>query len=184
MRASRVVRVVIPVCVVLAVVVVAVAVLTARPDQQHAQRNVNAAWTPLAGDLDQRYLVLVAADDRVRGLSGPVRELADSVHTALARWQDAEKGKDVDVQVRAANDLEALSRRLVGAAHASERVRSDAGAARAVDAFASTPAPGDKIAAYNAAVRTYAHERRGPVRGIVSTLLGNDDIPAFEPATA
>jgi hypothetical protein len=184
MRAWRVVRVILPILVVLVVVVGVVAVFTARPDQRAAKRDVNAAWSPLADDLNQRYLLLVAADNAVRGLSGPVRELGDTLHTALERWQVVNQRRSIEPQVRAANTLVALSRRLVAAASASDRVQKDDAAKKAVDAFSSAPTPGERVAAYNAAVRRYARERRGPVRGIVAGLLGHDDIPAFEPAIA
>jgi hypothetical protein len=40
------------------------------------------------------------------------------------------------------------------------------------------------VKAFNGAVRKYARERRGPVRSVVASLLGNHGVPAFEPATA
>ncbi len=117
-------------------------------------------------------------------LSGPVRELADSVRSALDRWQSAASRKNVEAQVRAANTLEAAGRRLVAAAHASDRVKTDADAKAAIDAFAADTTSGDRVKAFNDAVQKYARERRGPVRSVVASLLGNPDIPAFEPATA
>ena len=116
MRVWRVLRVILPLVIVLVVVAGVVAVLSARPDQQRAKRTVDRAWTPLSNDLAQRYLLLTAADEKVRGLSGPVHDLAESVHTALERWQAAATRKSVESKVRAANTLEALGRRLVAAA--------------------------------------------------------------------
>jgi hypothetical protein len=171
------------VCVVLAVVIALVAVFSARPDQQDAKRDVGAAWQPLADDLNERYILLVAADNEVRQVPGPVSELADDVHSALQRWRRASERNSIEPQVRAANTLEALSRRLVAAATVSQHVQTDEKAKRAVDAFSSAPTPGARVATYNAAVRRYAQERSGPVRGLVATVLGHDEIPAFEPAT-
>ncbi len=184
MRAWRVVRLLLPLVIVLVVVAGVVAVLTARPDQQDAKRSVDRAWTPLAHDLQQRYFLLTAADEKLLGLSGPVRELADDVHDALDRWQSAASHKNVEPQVRAANTLEALGRRLVAAARVSDRVKANADSTNAVNAFAGDSMSGDRVKAYNDAVRKYARERRGPVRGIVASVLGNPEIPAFEPAAA
>src|SRR6266576_1183049 len=123
MRAWRVVRLLLPFVIVLVVVAGVVAVLSARPDQQNAKRSVDRTWSPLSNDLNQRYLLLSAADDKVLALPpGPVRDIADSVHSALDGWQAATTRKSVEPQVRAANTLEALGRRLVAAARASDRV--------------------------------------------------------------
>src|SRR4051794_23098098 len=121
MRAWRVVRLLLPLVIVLVVVAGVVAVLSARPDQQDAKRSVDRAWSPLADDLRQRYFLLTAANEKVLGLSGPVRDIADGVHGALDRWQAAASRKSVEPQVRAANTLEALGRRLVAAARVSDR---------------------------------------------------------------
>jgi CDP-diacylglycerol pyrophosphatase len=184
MRAWRVVRVLLPLVIVLVVVAGVVAVLSARPDQQDAKRNVQRAWAPLANDLTHHYVVLTDADKKVLDLSGPVRELAADVRTALDRWQTAVSRKSVAEEVRAANALEAVGRRLVGAARVSNRVKADAATKSAVDAFALDQLSGDRVNAFNDAVRKYARERRGPVRSVVASLLGNQDIPAFEPAPA
>ena len=183
MRAWRVLRVLLPLVIVVLVVAGVVAVLSTRPDQQDAKRNVERAWAPLSNDLTKHYLLLAAADQKVLDLSGPVRELAADVRTALDRWQAASR-KSVEAQVRAANALEAVGRRLVAAARVSNRVKADAETKKAVDAFAGDTLSGDRVKAFNDAVRKYARERRGPVRGAVASLLGNHDIPAFEPAPA
>jgi hypothetical protein len=183
MRVWRVVRITLPVFIVLAIVFGLVAVFTTRPDQQHAKRQVNEAWAPLAENLNRRYVLLVAADEKVRGVPGPVRQLADSVRNALQRWQAAGQRPSIEPQVRAANMLEALGRRLIAAATQSDRVQADQDVKAAVADFSQAATAGERVAAYNAAVRRYARERRGPVRGLVASVLGHDDIPAFEPAT-
>src|SRR3954447_5757326 len=184
MRVWRVVRILLPFVIVLVVVAGVVAVLSARPSQQNAKRTVDRAWTPLSNDLKQRYVLLSAADDKVLALSGPVRELADAVHTALGHWQTAAIRDNVEPQVRAANTLEALGRRMVAASLASDRVKADAATLSAVNKFADDAMSKERVTAFNNAVRKYARERRGPVRGIVASVLGNPDIPAFEPALA
>jgi len=184
MRAWRVVRILLPLVIVLVVVAGVVAILSARPDQQGAKRDVERAWAPLSTDLTHHFVLLAAADQKVLALSGPVRELADDVRLALDQWRAAASRKNVDEQVRAANALEAVARRLVAAARVSDRVNKDAATKSAVDKFAKDTVSGDRVRAFNAAVGTYARERRGPLRSVVASFLGNHDIPAFEPAPA
>jgi hypothetical protein len=184
MRAWRVVRILLPLVIVLVVVAGVVAVLSARPDQQGARRDVERAWAPLSTDLTHHFVVLAAADQKVLALSGPVRELADDVRLALDQWRAAGSRKSIEAQVRAANVLEAVARRLVAAARVSNRVNTDAATKSAVDTFAKDTVAGDRVRAFNAAVATYARERRGPLRRVVASFLGNHDIPAFEPAPA
>jgi hypothetical protein len=183
MRVSRILRMLLPFVLVLAVVAVGVAVFTARPDQQGAKRNVDRTWTPLANDLKNRYYLLTAADDKVRALSGPVHEIAENVHDALTRWQTVATGRAVESQVFAANTLEALGGRLVAAARDSDRVKANHDATAAVEAFAGDHPSAARVETFNDAVQKYARERRGPVRGLVAGVFGGHDISAFEPAT-
>ena len=180
----RVLRVLLPLAIVIAVVAAAVSLFTARPDLEHAKRGLDRAWTPVATRLGAHYTLLSAADGKLRGLSGPVRELADDVKVAIVRWQGAVASRDVEAQVHAANDLEALGHRLVATARDSRRVRADAGVSAAVEAYATDPAYATAtttaaVDAFNRAVNTYEQQRRGPVRAVVASLLGDDDIPAF-----
>jgi hypothetical protein len=88
--------------------------------------------------------------------------------------------------VRAANDLEALGRRLVATATESKRVRADAQARAAVQGYATDPgytaaSIDADVDAFNEAVIDYERQRHGPVRGPVAQLLGREDIPTFAP---
>ena len=180
----RVLRVLVPLVVVIALVAAAVSLFTARPDLENAKRTLERAWTPVAQRLGDHYELLTAADGKLHGLAGPVRELADDVRPAILRWQGAVQSRDVDAQVNAANELEALGHRLVATARNSKRARADAAATAAVEAYATDPAYAAAttvaaVDAFNRAVATYAEQRRGPVRGAVASLLGDHDIPAF-----
>jgi hypothetical protein len=173
----RILRVLLPITVVLALVAGAAAVLSARPDLDQAKRRVDRRWEPVAAKLGPHFVRLAAAGEELRGLSGPVRELGDDVQVALRRWQDAVDGHDVDEQVRTANELEALGRRVVAAAATSKRVRASAEARAAVQAYATDPAYtaasiATDVDAFNEAVIRYERERHGPVRGPVASLLG------------
>jgi hypothetical protein len=187
MRVTRVVLYVVVVAVVAAVVVGAVSVITARPQLNDAKQHVNKAWTPLATELGPRYAQLALADAKLQTLSGPVRTLADRVHSALNSWNNAKAHGRVADQVRAANDVEAFSRRLVVAARASERVKSDPEMVSQLDTFANdhtfSAAGIATVATFNEAVKDYEKERNGPVRGVVvSTVLDAPNIPSFAPA--
>jgi hypothetical protein len=180
----RVLRVLLPIAVVLAVVAAAAAVLSARPDLDQAKRRVDRRWEPVAEKLGPHYVRLAAAGDKLRALTGPVRELGEEIDVALRRWQDATAAGDVEHEVRAANELEALGRRVVAAAATSTRVRENAEARAAVQAYATDPAYSAAtiaadVAAFNDAVIRYERERHGPVRGPVASLLGREDIPTF-----
>jgi hypothetical protein len=187
MRVARVVLYILVVAVIAAVVVGTVSVISARPGLNDAKKHVNRAWTPLATELGPRYAQLAVADAKLETLTGPVRQLADRVHAAVNTWNNAKAHGSVSDQVRAANDLEALSRRLVVAARASERVKSDPAMTSAVEAFAGdqtfTAAGGiTTVAAFNQAVKDYEKQRNGPVRGVVATVLNAPAIPSFAPA--
>jgi len=179
MHVLRVVRVLLAVVVVAAVVAAASSVLSARPDLQKAKRSVDSTWSTLAGRLDNRYVLLAAVDDKVRPVPGPIHALIGDVDAALARWHDVRIHSGVAAQVAAANDLEALSRRLVATAAASPRVHGNATVLPALGAFLA-----DKSRAaaddFNHDVVSYEHERRGPVRTVVASFLGDGAIPVLD----
>jgi len=185
MSVLRFLRVLLPLAIVVAAVAAVLSVVSARPDLQDAKRGVDRAWPPLQAQLQPHYSLLSQADAHLQTVTGPVRTLADQVKDGLARWQSAVESGDVAAQVRAANSLEALSRRLVATARTSPRATGDAGSALAVAAFANgaaTVAQGGAVDTFNKAVTAYQKQRRGPVRSVVATMLGDRDIPAFSPA--
>lgn len=177
----RALRVLLPLAIVLAIVAALVAVFTARPDIQRARKNVNEAWSPLSTQLQGRYQLLENVDRQLTFFGGPVHQLAAQVDTSLAAWKHAISTNDVSGEVRAANELEALGRRMVASAQASPQVNANEAVVNAVDAYA-----GDRsfvaAPAFNAAVGSYEKQRRGPIRGMVAAMLRDDDVPAFSPA--
>jgi hypothetical protein len=188
MHVLRVVRVLVVVLIGLVLVAGLTSVFTARPDLQTAKRNVDKTWTTLQADVAAHDRLLGQANDQLRKEQGPIRDLVTDVDAALGRWNSATHGGSVATQVRAANDLEELGRRLVAAARHSPRVAADVAAKQAVDQYAADPdfakATLTTSVAYNKAVAAYEHERRGPVRSLVAKLLRDDEIPAFAPAPA
>jgi hypothetical protein len=179
MHVLRVVRVLVPVLIVAAVVGAGSSVLSARPDLQNAKRNVDTSWSSLSGQLDHRYVLLTAVDDKLRPIPGPIRTLVGDVDGTLARWHDVRGHSAVATQVAAANDVEALARRLVATAAASPRLRNDATVLSALAPFLADPSRAAALA-FNQKVASYEHERRGPVRAVVASVLGDGAIPVLD----
>jgi hypothetical protein len=178
MRTFRVLRVLLPFLLALVVVAVLVLVFTARPNLEHAKSNVNKQWAPLERTLTARYFVLATANASVHNTPGPVHQLVPGMDAALSRWS-ALKGTHAAIaaKVQAANTLESLGRRLVGAARRSPRVQGDARAK--IDAYATAAVP-PAAAAFDRAVRNYQRERTGPAKGTLASLLGYDEIVAYD----
>ena len=179
MHVLRVVRVLLPVLIVAAVVGAGSSVLSARPDLQKAKRNVDTSWSSLSVQLDHRYVLLKAVDDKLRPIPGPIRTLVGDVDGTLARWRDVRTHTGVAAQVAAANDVEALARRLVATAAASPRLRSNATVLSALAPFLADPSRTAALA-FNEKVTSYEHERRGPVRAVVASVLGDGAIPVLD----
>jgi hypothetical protein len=183
MHVLRVVRVLLAVVIVAAIVGAASSVLSARPDLQKAKSNVDTSWSSLSGRLDQRYDLLAKVDDELRPIPGPMRTLVGAVDGAISRWHDVRKAGSVATQVAAANDLEAYARRLVATATTSPRVHDNAAVLSAVADFLSDPSR-NAATGFNTNVVNYEHERRGPVRTVVASVLGDGEIPLLDTSTA
>lgn len=183
MHVLRVVRVLLAVVIVAAVVGAASSVLSARPDLQKAKGNVDTSWSSLSGQLDHRYDLLAKVDDKLRPIPGPMRTLVGSVDGAISRWHDVRSHGSVASQVGAANDLEGYARRLEATAAASPRVHGNAAVVSALGAFLSDPSRG-AATGFNTNVVNYEHERRGPVRTVVASVLGDGEIPLLDTSTA
>jgi hypothetical protein len=179
MHVLRVVRVLLVVLVVAAVVGAGSSVLSARPDLDNAKRDVDGAWTTLAPALDRRYLQLAAVNDALRSVPGPVHGLVGDTDAALAHWRDVRRGGSVATQVEAANNVEAMARRLVATQSVSPRVRGNATLLRAVGKYVDMSTH-DAAVDFNRTVESYEHERRGPVRAVVASVLGDNAIPTLD----
>jgi hypothetical protein len=179
----RVVRVLVPVALIAVAVAAVVSVLSARPDLSNARSRVDGAWSQLAPRLDTRYQLLADASTKLSAVQGPVHSVAGGVNTAVVRWrQDRQSHAPVAEQVRAANDLEATGRQLVATASASPRVKGDAPAQAALDAYLSDKALSAAAGSngFNPTVAAYERERRGPVRAVVASMFGDGNIPALD----
>lgn len=182
MHVLRVVRVLLPVLIVAAVVAAGSSVLSARPDLQKAKGKVDSSWATLSGQLNHRYLLLAAVNDQLRTVPGPVHTLVTQQDAALAHWRDTRAHGGVAAQVQAANELEALARRVVTTASASPRVQGNTGVITAVGKFLADPSR-QAAAAFNQNVVNYENDRRGPVRAVVASVLGDGSIPTLDTTT-
>jgi hypothetical protein len=179
MRVLRALRILIPLLVAMLVVAAGVTVFTARPDLQRDKRAIDRTWNDLRPQLAARYAVLTTTAETLRGIAGPVGQLvATDLDPALARWQAVVGNASTATQVRAANALESVAGRLVATADSSPRVKSERSAREAVDAFAQNRSYQGSIE-FAAAVTKYQQERRGPLRSVVSSIFGYDDIPFY-----
>ena len=179
MHVLRVVRVLLPVLIVAAVVFAGSSVLSARPDLQKAKRNVDTSWAALSGPLSVRYNLLADANQKLQPIPGPIRGLVGDVGAALTNWRDAREHGAVAAQVKAANNVEGLARRLVATAAVSPRVKNDPDAQKALITFIGNGSRAGAVD-FNESVKSYEHERRGPVRAVVATVLGDGAIPALD----
>ena len=177
MRVWRVLRIAIPVLLVAVLVAGVVAVFAARPDIESAKDDVDAQWAKLVPALTVRYDALARGDEPLKAIPGSTRWVASDVATALQRWRQVEDGGAIEAQVRAANNVEAASRRMLVVVTDSPRVKGNNAVLQPLGTYIATPAPDPT--AFNASVATYQAERRGPVRQVVADLVGGGDIPGL-----
>jgi hypothetical protein len=179
MHVLRVVRVLIPVAIAIVLVAAGSSLLSARPDLTSAQHDVQTSWSQVAPALDARYTKLKTVNTAIRTVPGPVATLVRDVGGALDRWNDARAHASVAGQVSAANAVEGLARRLVATATVSPRLRGNDAVLGAFSDFLHDPAR-SRAAAFNEAVVRYEHERHGPLRALVASILGDDAVPALD----
>jgi hypothetical protein len=183
MHVLRVVRVLLVVLILAAVVGAGSSVLSARPDLDNAKHDVDSAWATVAPQLDARYLKLAAVNQELTSVPGPVHSLVGSADAALAHWRDVRQHSGVGAQVAAANDVEAIARRLLATQAASPRVRGNATLLRDVGQYLAVSTR-NAAADFNRAVESYEHERKGPVRAVVASVLGDKAMPVLDDTVA
>ncbi len=165
--------------VVVGVAAAAAIIATARTDLQDALDEADRTWIVVAEPLGARYAQVEVLADTVSSASNAATELARETADAAAGWPSVVASGSTDDQVRAANELEGLTRRLVATSGASPRLAGDANVREAVDNFGQTPIP-ESGRAYNGAAADYEAERDGIVRGVAATVLGFDSLPLLD----
>jgi hypothetical protein len=180
MHLLRLLRIFIPLLLLAAIVAGVVVVVTSRSDLQRSRKDVDTAWTPLRNGLDGRYSALVAANDAVRPIPGPLHQIVAQVAAAYGDWQNQERhGAGVSSEVVAANELESLGRRLVVAARAAPRLVGNTAALGLVSLYAAMKPPNSAVA-FDAAVARFERERNRPARSLAARILGYKAIPAYD----
>jgi hypothetical protein len=154
--------------------------LTARPDLEGTQDDVEARWDDLRPALDRRYELLAAATAAVVDAGGPERDVVQRLDEALGQWP-TNRSASVRAQVDDANELEALGRRLVTLVGGSPSLQAPEVVA-ATTRFDEAPLP-ETARAFNTAVREYEDARGGSFRRPIASLLGHDTIAAFDTST-
>ena len=196
MHVLRLLRIFIPLLIVAAIVAGAVLVFTSRSELQRSHRAVETSWTPLRHELDTRFKSLKAANLLVSTVPGPLHAVVADVGVAYTEWtvlEDSDSG--VTTEVKSANKLEALGRRLVQAARKAPRLGGNAPALAALAAFArlkgnksaltaieslANLSPPEGSADFNAAVEHFEKERNRPASQPAARILGYGSIPSYE----
>jgi hypothetical protein len=156
----------------------------ARPDLDEHRDAAHERWEALRPGLDERYARLGALNDQVRNAAGPDRDVVRDLDVALATWSDArEDGGDVAREVRSANELEGLTRRLAITIEDSASLSASEGVRAAADQLSSAPVPAG-VPEYEAAVAAYEAQRRGTLRALVAGVFGYEMLPSLDLATA
>jgi hypothetical protein len=151
----------------------------ARPDLDEHRDAAQARWAALRPALDERYELLGALNDQVRNASGPDRDVVRDLDVALATWGDATEEGDVAREVRSANELEGLARRLAITVDASPSLSASGAVRAATSQFAEAPVPGG-VRAYDAAASAYESQRRGTLRALVADAFGYEMLPSLD----
>jgi hypothetical protein len=170
--------------ILLALVVVVIGaavtvVVLERPKLDDARTAVDARWAPLRTPtgLRLRYQKLEGALSAFDAAGGKGRSVSKDLHAALVEWNRALESGDAGAQATAADTIEALATRLRANVNGSDRLKADPAVNDALAAFAGTAPPAAVVAAYNAAVRKYEHERSGTWQRPVARLLSYDARP-------
>ncbi len=157
------------------------AVVTIQPKLNDARDRVDLGWTPLREPLDARYDALSVIATALHDAGAGERAVTTALDDALARWSKlALRGPehtDVTLEVKTANELEALARRVDANINASDRLRANDAIKAAQLAFPQAVVSVPTIAAYNRAVRAYEDERSGTINRLVAGAMGFEARP-------
>lgn len=164
---------------VLAVAGTAALIGTSRPDLDETQAEAENRWTTVVVPLDDRYETLGALATAVIEAGGTGSDLATETRDAVDTWTVARARRSVEDQVRLANELEGLRRRLTATVEASDVLAANESVGEALRDLDSQTIP-EAGRAYNAAVADYEEERRGILRGLAADVLGFDAMPALD----
>jgi hypothetical protein len=168
---------------VAAIATMVATVVSVQPKLSDARDRVDARWTPLRAPLATRYDALAKVGQAFATAGAASRTVTKDLDAQLRHWQQLAALGDAhaqpDAEAGAANDLEALARRARANFAASDKLKTDKGIAAAFATFDQSVPPAGAITAYNAAVRSYEHERTGTMHRLVASVFGYGDRPAL-----
>jgi hypothetical protein len=159
------------------------AVVTIEPEISGARDRVDLRWTPLREPLAARYVTLEVVATELDAAGAAERAVTTALHDSLDRWTKlALRGAnhtDLVLEVKTANELEALARRVKANILGSDRLNANLTLQAAVGAFDLAVVPVPTISAYNRAVRQYEKERSGTINRLVAGALGYESRPVL-----
>jgi hypothetical protein len=150
--------------------------LTSRNALDDRLARIEADWREVRPTLEIRYEALATANDAVRSGGGSARAVVGELDAALAEWDRTIRASDLRAQLRAANQLEGLGRRLVATAADSPRLASDA-STLALAAYSERTISTKPL---NSDISAYADERGGAIRSAVADLLDHPELPQLD----
>ncbi len=150
--------------------------LTSRNTLDEQLAKIETEWSELRPDLEDRYDALATANDAVRTNGGASRAVIGELDAALSDWDRATRTSDVGAQLRVANELEGLGRRLVATLTDSPRLASNA-STLALTAYAARTASAERL---NAEISAYANDRGGTIRSAFADLLDHPQLPLLD----
>jgi hypothetical protein len=156
---------------------------SSRPALDDAHDDAVTRWPTVAQPLDTRYERLAELGTAVEAAGGVATPIAADVEDASRTWERARDSGSTAEQVRAANVLEALNRRLATAIDGSARLSGDGAVTSARQAVRAVHIP-ESGRAYNSAVADYQGEREGTLRSMAASALGYDALPALDMGNA
>lgn len=174
------------VALVLLIIVIAVAavVLGNRSALDGARSRVDQRWAALRPPLQARYAKLAVVADALAKDVGPTERVPAQITRALKQWNAlmAPGHQNPAAEVAIADDLEGLAAVAHTTAQSSDRIKADQAVQSAVADFDKTAAPAALVDDYNAAVRTYEHDRTSGLRRVTAAVFGYGSRRTFEPA--
>ena len=168
--------------VALLVAVVAAAFFLVRPGLDDSRDRVDARWTPVRPSLIARYQALGGVETALQAVAAD-RAITEDLQAGLQRWNElalnGPRHTDPGAEAVAANDLEALARRVRANLVGSARLANDQALKDALAVYDQAVVPPPTVEAYNRAARAYEDERSGFLEGIVAGVLGYDSRPVL-----
>ena len=177
-------RLIVALVLLIIVVVAMVVVLGNRSALDKARSHVDTRWSALRTPLQPRYARLAAVGDALAKDLAPNSGVSARLGTALRTWNSymAPGHHDPGSEVTVADQLEGLAALAHVTAQSSDRIKADQAVQTAIAEFDKTAPPRALVDVYNAAVRTYEHDRTTGIRRLTAAVFGYHAQRTFEPA--